>query len=113
MMFICILALVLGICLALFLPIVIPVSFMPFFGVIILDTLLFLLGAVNARLRKKLNIPIFIFGYAASAAAAVGAIYIGGKLDLDIYPVCVLLLSAAAFKCCIDIFKFCTGRKNN
>lgn len=113
MMFVCIAALALGVCLALFLPIIIPAGLMPYSGIIILCTLLFLTGAVSAGLMKKLNIKIFIFGYVFAALAAAGAVYLGGKLDLDIYPVCVLLISAAIFKNCADIFRFCAGRRNN
>ena len=81
-MLICILALVLGICLALFLPIVIPQGLMQFFGLIVLDILVFTVFSVNSRLKKTLNIKIFISGFIITALIAVGAAFIGEKLDL-------------------------------
>lgn len=112
-MLFCIPAFLIGICLALFLPIVIPAEFMPMFGVFVLITLLFTAGAVNAKLWKKLNVKIFISGFICAVIAVFGAVCIGDKLDLDIYPACVLLLLAATFKCCYDIFRFYVGNKNN
>ena len=112
-MLICILAFVLGVCLALFLPIVIPQGLMQSFGLIVLDILMFTVFSVNARLKKTLNIKIFISGFIITAVIAVGAAFIGEKLDLDIYTVCVILFVAAVFKGCYDIFNYYTGHKNN
>lgn len=112
-MFICIIALLFGICLALFVPLVIPSCFIPVFGIIVMDILLFTVLAVNAKLNKRLNMKIFISGFVITVFAVVGSMYIGSKLDLDIYPAFVLLFGAAVFKGCFDIFNFYAGKKNN
>ncbi len=103
-----VLALVFGLALGLFLPVVLPSGLISYMAVWILILLVTLSEVFR---RDKINYRIFISGFLLSAAFISLLIFAGEKLDLDIYTACVILITAVLFKSACGIFKRVAGEK--
>ena len=76
---------------------VIPYAFSEYIAVAILAFLDSIFGGVSANLQKKFNLPIFITGFFGNAIIAIFLVYLGDKLNVDIYLAAVIVFSGRLF----------------
>lgn len=76
---------------------IIPYAFAEYIAVAILAFLDSIFGGVSANLQKKFNLPIFITGFFGNALIAIFLVYIGDKLNVDIYLAAVIVFSGRLF----------------
>lgn len=77
--------------------IVIPYAFSTYIAVAILAFLDSLFGALAASLQKKFNFTTFITGFFGNAIIAIFLVYLGQKLNVDIYLAAVIVFSTRLF----------------
>lgn len=112
MIFVCIAALLAGMFASLMIPLVIPQEFLMYAGVTVLYLAAAAAEAVRRMLAKNNNLKIFISGFFCGLIFVLLFIIAGQKLDLNIYPVCMLVITVALIKSCYGIFKHYTGENN-
>ena len=76
---------------------VVPYAFTEYIAVAILAFLDSLFGAAAASMQKKFDLPIFITGFCGNAIIAVFLVFLGQKLNVDIYLAAVIVFSARLF----------------
>lgn len=72
---------------------IIPFAFTEYIAVAILAFLDSLFGGVAANIQKKYNTLIFITGFFGNAIIAIFFVYLGQKLNVDIYLAAVIIFS--------------------
>ncbi|MBR5228116.1 MAG: small basic family protein [Clostridia bacterium] len=77
--------------------IVVPYAFTEYIAVAILAFLDSLFGAAAANSQKKFSIVIFITGFFGNAIIAIFLVYLGQKLNMDIYLAAVIVFSSRLF----------------
>lgn len=77
--------------------IIIPYAFSTYIAVAILAFLDSLFGALAASIQKKFNFTIFITGFFGNAIIAIFLVYLGQKLNVDIYLAAVIVFSTRLF----------------
>ena len=75
------------------LNIVIPYSYSQYFAVAILACLDSVFGALFANIEKKFKLNIFLSGFVCNALVAIFLVYIGSKLNVDIYLAVVIVFT--------------------
>lgn len=105
-MIICIAAFLIGILLALFIPIVIDFGYISYMSIFVLYLAWASAEAIRRMLLGKDNILIFISGLFCGLIFVMLFVTAGKWLDLDIYTVCTLLIGAALVKSCYGIFRY-------
>lgn len=75
------------------LNIVVPYSYSQYIAVAILACLDSVFGALFANIEKKFKLNIFLSGFICNALAAMFLVYIGAKLNVDIYLAVVIVLT--------------------
>ncbi len=113
MIWICVAAFAVGVFGALFAPIVIPVDFLKYTAPMVLYIAVWTAEAVRRMLYKKINLKIFISGFFCGLIFVLLFIIVGEKLDLDIYPVCTIVLGIVFIKSCVGIFRYFTGQTSD
>ena len=76
------------------LNILIPYSYSQYIAVAILACLDSVFGAVAANIEKKFKLNIFLSGFVGNALVAIFLVYIGSKLNVDIYLAVVIVFTA-------------------
>lgn len=76
---------------------VIPYVFSEYIAVAILAFLDSLFGALAANIQKKFDLNIFITGFFGNALIAIFLVYLGDKLNVDIYLAAVIVFSTRLF----------------
>lgn len=76
---------------------VVPYAFTEYIAVAILAFLDSLFGAVAANMQKKFDLSIFITGFFGNAIIAIFLVYLGQKLNVDIYLAAVIVFSTRLF----------------
>lgn len=76
---------------------VIPYVFSEYIAVAILAFLDSLFGALAANMQKKFDLNIFITGFFGNALIAIFLVYLGDKLNVDIYLAAVIVFSTRLF----------------
>lgn len=76
---------------------VVPYAFTEYIAVAILAFLDSLFGAVAANMQKKFDLSIFITGFFGNALIAIFLVYLGQKLNVDIYLAAVIVFSTRLF----------------
>jgi len=76
---------------------VVPYAFTEYIAVAILAFLDSLFGAAAASMQKKFDLPIFITGFFGNAIIAIFLVFLGQKLNVDIYLAAVIVFSARLF----------------
>lgn len=75
------------------LNIVVPYSYSQYFAVAILACLDSVFGALFANIEKKFKLNIFLSGFVCNALVAIFLVYIGSKLNVDIYLAVVIVFT--------------------
>lgn len=75
----------------------IPYAFSEYIAVAILAFLDSLFGSLAANLQKKFDLKIFITGFFGNALIAIFLVYLGDKLNVDIYLAAVIVFSSRLF----------------
>lgn len=75
------------------LNIVIPYSYSQYIAVAILACLDSVFGALFANIEKKFKLNIFLSGFVCNALVAIFLVYIGSKLNVDIYLAVVIVFT--------------------
>ena len=76
---------------------VVPYAFTEYIAVAILAFLDSLFGAAVASMQKKFDLPIFITGFFGNAIIAIFLVFLGQKLNVDIYLAAVIVFSTRLF----------------
>lgn len=76
---------------------IIPFTFSEYIAVAILAFLDSLFGGVAANMQKKFDMPIFVSGFFGNAFIAIFLVYLGDKLNVDIYLAAVIVFSSRLF----------------
>ena len=76
---------------------VVPYAFTEYIAVAILAFLDSLCGAAAASMQKKFDLPIFITGFFGNAIIAIFLVFLGQKLNVDIYLAAVIVFSTRLF----------------
>jgi len=71
----------------------IPYSYSQYIAVAILACLDSVFGALNATMSKKFKMNIFLTGFFGNSLIAIFLVYIGSKLNVDIYLAVVIVFS--------------------
>ena len=71
----------------------IPYSYSQYIAVAILAFLDSVFGAFSANIEKKFRMNIFLSGFFGNAIIAMLLVYIGSKLDVDIYLAAIIVFS--------------------
>lgn len=75
------------------LNIVVPYSYSQYIAVAILACLDSVFGALFANIEKKFKLNIFLSGFICNALVAIFLVYIGAKLNVDIYLAVVIVFT--------------------
>ena len=75
----------------------IPYSFTEYIAVAILAFLDSIFGGISANMQDKFDIKIFISGFFLNAIIAMFLVYLGQKLNVDIYLAAVIVFSGRLF----------------
>ncbi len=70
-----------------------PYSYSQYIAVAILACLDSVFGAFSANIEKKFRMNIFLSGFFCNALVAMLLVYIGSKLDVDIYLAAVIVFT--------------------
>lgn len=76
---------------------IIPFAFSEYIAVAILAFLDSLFGGVVANMQKKFDMAIFVSGFFGNAFIAIFLVYLGDKLNVDIYLAAVIVFSSRLF----------------
>lgn len=76
---------------------VIPYAFSEYIAVAILAFLDSIFGGISANSQKKFNLKIFVTGFFGNALIAIFLVYLGDKLNVDIYLAAVIVFSGRLF----------------
>lgn len=79
------------------LDIVVPFAFTEYIAVAILAFLDSLFGAVAANMQKKFDLIIFLTGFFGNAIIAIFLVFLGQRLNVDIYLAAVIVFSTRLF----------------
>ena len=75
------------------LNVAIPYSYSQYIAVTILACLDSVFGAFSANIEKKFSLTIFLSGFFGNAIIATFLVYIGSKLNVDIYLAVVIVFT--------------------
>ena len=75
------------------LNVAIPYSYSQYIAVAILACLDSVFGAFSANIEKKFSLTIFLSGFFGNALIAIFLVYIGSKLNVDIYLAVVIVFT--------------------
>ncbi|MEG0072894.1 MAG: small basic family protein [Clostridia bacterium] len=71
----------------------IPYSLTKYLAVAILACLDSVFGAYNSNLDEKFNLKVFVSGFFGNALIAIFLVFVGLKLDVDIYLAVIIVFS--------------------
>jgi len=77
--------------------IIVPYAFTQYIAVAILAFLDSLFGAVAANMQKKFDLIIFLTGFFGNAIIAIFLVFLGQRLNVDIYLAAVIVFSSRLF----------------
>lgn len=75
----------------------IPYAFTEYIAVAILAFLDSIFGGIAANMQEKFNFSVFISGFFLNALIAIFLVYLGQKLNVDIYLAAVIVFSSRLF----------------
>ncbi len=75
------------------LNVVIPYSYSQYIAVAILACLDSVFGALSANIGKNFKLSIFLSGFVCNALIAIFLVYIGSRLNVDIYLAVVIVFT--------------------
>ncbi len=75
------------------LNVVIPYSYSQYIAVAILACLDSVFGALSANMGKKFKLSIFLSGFVCNALIAIFLVYVGSRLNVDIYLAVVIVFT--------------------
>ena len=97
-MLIPLIALLAGVLLGLFFPYHISSEYSQYAAIAILTSLDSIFGGIRAVFQKTFHLKIFLTVFAGNAALAILLVYLGKRLDLDIYLVAVIVFGTRLFQ---------------
>ena len=75
----------------------IPYAFTEYIAVAILAFLDSIFGGIASNMQNKFDFTIFISGFFLNSIIAMFLVYLGQKLNVDIYPAAVIVFSTRLF----------------
>lgn len=75
------------------LNVIVPYAYSQYIAVAILACLDSVFGAFSANIEKKFKMNVFITGFFMNALVAIFLVYIGSKLDVDLYLGAVIVFT--------------------
>lgn len=88
------------------LPIHIPAYLSKYVAIAILAALDSVFGGINSKLKGKFNDRIFISGFFGNALIAAVLVFIGDRLDLDLYLAAVVVFGTRLFQNFAEIRRY-------
>lgn len=92
-------------------PITIPAAYSPYVAIGLLGALDSFFGGVNAMMRNKFQLKIFLSGFFGNAILASLITFIGNRLDLDLFLAAVVVFGTRLFQNFADMRRFLLTNK--
>ena len=93
-MWISLAAIAVGIILGIWMPYILTPNMAPYVAIAIVAALDSVLGGIAAYIKKNFNITVFFTGLFSNALLAVGFVYIGNIIGIDIMLIAVVVVFA-------------------
>ncbi|VBB06214.1 Hypothetical protein LUCI_1430 [Lucifera butyrica] len=90
--------LIVGLIIGISFPVSIPVEYSKFMSVALLASLDSVFGGLRAGMEEKFDNTVFITGFFTNALMAAALVYIGDRLDIDLYYVALLTFGLRIFQ---------------
>jgi small basic protein len=90
-------AVILGILIGIFVPVEISTNYAPFVAIALLAGLDTIFGGWVAHINRKFNLKIFLTGFFGNSLLAVGLLYIGRLLGIDLTIAAVVVFGTRLF----------------
>ena len=90
----------------LFAPITVPAEYSHYMAIALLGAMDSFFGGVNAMLRNKFRLRIFLSGFFGNALIACFLTFIGDRLDLDLFLAAVVVFGTRLFQNFADLRRF-------
>ena len=98
--------LLIGAILALFLPITIPSAYSQYVAVALLGALDSAFGGIDALLRGRFQLKVFLLGFFGNAIIAFVMTYIGTKLDINLFLAVAVVFGTRIFQNFADMLRY-------
>ncbi len=95
-----------GALIGIFAPITVPEQYSHYMAIAILGAMDSFFGGVNAMLRNKFQLKIFLAGFFGNALIACLLTFIGNQLDLDLFLAAVVVFGTRLFQNFADMRRF-------
>lgn len=93
-----IIGVIIGLVIGSLFPFAVPAQYAQFMSVALMASLDSVFGGMRAALEEKFDNTVFITGFFTNALLAVGLVYIGGRLGIDLYYVSILVFGLRIFQ---------------
>lgn len=104
---------IIGLVLALFLPIHVPPEYTKYIAVGILAGLDSIIGGISASLRGRFDMRVFTSGFIINAIIASALTFLGNKLDIDISLAAIVTFGSRIFQNFAVIRRLLLNKKRN
>ncbi len=98
--------LIIGVALALLLPITIPSAYSQYVAIALLGALDSAFGGIDALLRGRFQLKVFLLGFFGNAIIAFVMTYIGTKLDISLFLAVAVVFGTRIFQNFADILRY-------
>ena len=92
-------------------PITVPAAYSHYVAIALLGALDSFFGGVNAMLRNKFQLKIFLAGFFGNALIGWLLTFMGNKLDLDLFLAAVVVFGTRLFQNFADMRRFLLTNK--
>ena len=96
----------LGVLVGVFAPFSIPSAYSQYVAIALLGALDSFFGGVNAMLRNKFQLKIFLSGFFGNALIACILTFIGKQLDLDLFLAAMVVFGTRLFQNFADLRRY-------
>lgn len=87
-----------GILVGVLLPIQMPMEYSMYLGVALLATLDSVFGGLRASMEQKFDTTVFLSGFFTNSVVAAILVFIGERLDIDLYMVALISFGLRIFQ---------------
>ena len=101
-----IIGLIIGAALAIFLPVTIPSAYSQYVAVALLGALDSVFGGIDALLRGRFQLKVFLLGFFGNAIIALVMTYIGTKLDINLFLAVAVVFGTRIFQNFADMLRY-------
>lgn len=101
-----VIGLAIGAIAALFLPVTIPSAYSQYVAIALLGALDSAIGGIDAMLRGRFQLKIFLAGFFGNAIIAWGMTFVGDRLDLNLFLPAAVVFGTRIFQNFADMRRY-------